>query len=267
MIVRGVDTDNYDGDIAVDRFSSLGLYHSVAFNIIGLEAMMPYARVQYDNSIASGLTVPCGYKFPYWKDDDLERMKGAAGFGIPVAIDCEWQTGMPGGVEATVERIHQCKDLLVSEGLYWGIYTGEWWWVPYTGNCEDFKDDNWWHAAYPYGNKLPPEDYLPDFTINYGGKTQATIRQYADCCYDEPGFDMNAMSVPDVAHDTTLDIMPGLDGMVTHGPYQIFYNAGVPIWRYGGTTPGATAKNRGGVWVFLRDNGAGQTYWSLQEGD
>lgn len=267
MLVRGIDTDNYDGPVSQDRFNALALFHDVKFNIIGLEAGTPYARVQEQGTLGAGMTIPCTYKFPYWVDSDLERMKIAAGFGYEVAIDCEYEKGMAGGVSATIERISKCRDVLRAEGRYWGIYTGEWWWGPYTGNSQLFKDDRLWHAAYPFGNKLPPEDYMPTLDVGYGGWTKATIRQYADTCYGEPSFDMNAMEIADPTHDSTLDIMPGLNGMVTHGAYQILYNSGVPIWRYGGVTPGATAKNFGGRWVWLRNSGTGQTYWSTEEGD
>lgn len=195
--MRGTDTDNYDGPIPENHFRLLKEQYGVDFNIIGLEAQMPFALDQKRNAEAAGIEVPLAYKFLYWQDNDLERMKQAAGFGLPIAIDCEYATGMA-NPEATVERIQQAKDLLISEGLYWGIYTGQWWWVPQTANSEAFKNDNLWHAGYPWGGgNLPPVEYRPNnFVVNYGGWVQSTIWQYADVCYgDELGpwaLDLNA---------------------------------------------------------------------------
>lgn len=194
--MRGIDTDNYDGDIPVAHFQRLHDVYGVRFNIIGLEAMEPYAASQAANSLAAGIAVPLHYKFLYWRDDDLERMKRASGFGRPVAIDCETGNGMPGGPAATVERILQARDVLKAEGQYWGIYTGQWWWPENTGNSQAFASDPLWHAAYPFGGgNLPPQLYIPtDFSVGYGGWTRATVFQYADTCYEDASWhlDLNA---------------------------------------------------------------------------
>lgn len=200
--MRGIDTDNYDGPIPVEHFEMLHRDYGVDFNIIGLEASMPYAFTQRQASEAAGIRVPLAYKFLYWTPNDLARMLDACRFGKPIAIDCEFAGGMAGGPGATVERIGQARELLKREGLYWGIYTGSWWWDPMTGDSQDFAGDQLWHAAYPFNRPgrppvLPPADYMPsDFSVNYGGWTQATIWQYADVCYgDELGpwdLDLNA---------------------------------------------------------------------------
>lgn len=195
-MIRGIDTDNYDGDVSVERFRNLYDNHSVRFNIIGCQVGddgKNYTNNQKANSLKAGLVVPYHYEFLYWNDNDIGRLQRAAGFGLPVLIDCETER-QGWGSQQYVERIHQGKEALIREGLYGGIYTGEWWWPGHTGNCQDFKNDVLWHAAYPFGSKhLPPEEYVLDFNTfhPYGGWTQPTIWQYADVCYDEPNFDMN----------------------------------------------------------------------------
>ncbi len=196
MMIRGIDSDNYDGEVPVHHFKWLYDTAAVRYNIIGLEARMPFAQQQKQACEEAGLVVPFAYKFLYWQDNDLERMKDSCRFGKPIAIDCEFDTDwLPSRV---LERILAAKDLLVREGLYWGIYTGQWWWVPKTGNSKVFAGDRLWHAAYPFGNQLPPLDYMPPaaMPVTYGGWSNATVHQYANQCYaDDAGpwaFDMNA---------------------------------------------------------------------------
>lgn len=198
MLVRGIDTDNYDGDVPVTHFEMLRRDFDVRFNVIGLEANTPYANQQREACKAAGIVVPFAYKFLYWTDNDLERMKRAAGFGELVAIDCEYDVPAGWAPERVVERIDAARQVLVAEGRYWGIYTGAWWWPAATRNWTGFSADRLWHAAYPFGNKLPPKDYMPPepTTVSYGGWTVANVHQYANNCYgDELGpwaFDLNA---------------------------------------------------------------------------
>lgn len=208
MIQRGIDTDNYDGDIPVSHFQRLHDRYAVRFNIIGLEARTPFAQAQRDNCEAAGIVVPFTYKFLYWTDDDLERMRAAAGFGLPVAIDCEAATSW--SATRVLERIALAKEVLVREGRYWGIYTGAWWWPGNTADSHLFSGDRLWHAAYPYGpGVLPPESYLPDLNTNvvYGGWGRPTIHQYADACYEDASWhlDMNAMDLNPVEEGETME--------------------------------------------------------------
>ncbi len=199
-VLRGTDSDNYDGDIPTAHWQKLHDQYGVRFNIVGLEAGMPFAAAQRDRALQAGIDTPFAYKLLYWTQNDLERLKAAAGFGKTIALDCEWQQGMQQGWGATIERIHQAKDLLMAEGLYWGIYTGSWWWVPNTGNCLDFKGDHLWNAHYSFGDGVvPPVDWLPsDFTVDYGGWTKAEVYQYADACYEDGPWhlDLNAYEEP-----------------------------------------------------------------------
>lgn len=203
-LVLGCDTDNFDGPVSVAQYQRF-YNNGGRFCIVGCQTGTDnknYTRLQMDNARAAGLQVPFLYEFLYWDGNDFDRMKHAASFGLPVAIDCEWQNGMPGGAAATVQRIQDAKALLQSLNAYWGIYTGAWWWPGNTGNSTAFAGDPLWHAAYPYGEgKLPPQGFLPDFSTfqPYGGWTKPTVQQFADVCYDEPTWDMNAMEVADVA--------------------------------------------------------------------
>lgn len=67
--------------------------------------------------------------------------------------------------------------------------------------------------------------------------------------------------------DPTLAYRPGLGGLHQVGQYQVLYSLGVPIWRYGGSLPGQTAKNFGGAWRWLRVKPDSTVYFSAEEGD
>lgn len=245
-IVLGIDTDNYDGDISVARFQhlySLG----VRFNIIGLEAGEPYAKAQWQNSVAGGLNVPFAYKFLYWRDDDLDRMKQAAQFGLPIAIDVEYENGMAGGLAATVQRIADARQILIDAGVYWGIYSSQSEWQRLTGNSQAFAGDKCWTANYPY-KAIPPVGYLPDFNSfpAFGGMV-GKVWQFSDQCYDEPTFDMNAME----EYGPVNLNADGSQRLVSEGEYIVLYNQNIPIKRWGGETPGQEQKDFGGVWYTV----------------
>lgn len=216
MIIRGIDSDNYDGPVPGGHYRRLHDEFAARFNILGLEAGMPYVTQQRVASLDAGLDVPFGYKFLYWQPSDLERMKQACAAQLPIAIDCEHPTNW--GAGQVEERILQAKDLLLLEGLYWGIYTGRPWWQQHTNDSIFLDRDRWWHASYPFGDKpptnLPPVEYpfdrigdeqlryaLMPGIKNYGGHDRCEVWQYANTCYlDELGewdFDMNVMWVPD----------------------------------------------------------------------
>jgi hypothetical protein len=206
MMIRGIDTDNYDGIIPVSHFQKLHDVYGVRFNIIGLEARMPFAKQQQDAGYAAGIDNPFAYKFPYWTEgngpnSDLERFKEVCAFGKPIAPDIEYEPGLPGGGGANVERMHQIKDLLLREGLFWGWYSSPEMWRRLTNNTLDFAGDKGWSASYPFARlneavpTVPPIDYMPSFDHfpSFGG-TVNEIWQYANACFEDGPWhlDLNA---------------------------------------------------------------------------
>lgn len=212
MLARAIDTDNYDGPVAIEDFQDLHDNSGVMEAIVGCQVGRDganYTEIQRDNARAGGLVVRFHYDFLYWANGDLERMKAAAGFGLPVYIDEEtvapgWSSGQ------IVERIAQAKDVLIAEGLFGGHYTNPGWWQTWTGNSQLFAGDPLWLATWPYGNGvLPPIDFLPNLipgSVSIGGMI-LQMQQYADVCYAvsnpktrPPGnFDLNVVSLPDPA--------------------------------------------------------------------
>lgn len=203
--MRGVDTDDYDLDVSVARFRNLYDHHGVRFNIVGCQVGADgrnYTAQQIANSHAAGLVVPLTYDFLFYAGEEgsqgLARMTHALGFGLPVAPDIEG-ADHPGGPAAMVALMHKAKALLSAAGLFWGWYSSPPEWSRLTANTQDFTGDKGWTAAYPFSTLtqavLPPPGYLPDFAKYpaFGGLLPV-YWQYADTCYDEPGFDMNAMN-------------------------------------------------------------------------
>lgn len=196
----GTDTDNFDGDVSVARYAALKAA-GAAFNIVGCETGLDgknYTALQIANSLEAGLLVPFTYKFPYWVDSDLDGFKRAVQFGYPVAMDLEYAEGMPGGKDATIDRVLQIRDYLISQGMYWGRYSGEWWLPGHMGDVPQMRGDRYWHAGYPWGmGKLPPAGWLPDFDTfhPYCGIQRPDVIQFADICWGEPTFDLNAMFI------------------------------------------------------------------------
>lgn len=256
-IVLGADTDNYDLAVSVEQYQRF-YNNGGRFCIVGCQTgddNKNYTLTQILNAQDAGLRGPFVYEFLYWDDKDMDRMGHAASFGLPVAIDCEWKTGMAAGPDATVQRIQEAKDLLISLNAYWGIYTGAWWWPGNTRNSQAFAADPLWHAAYPYGlGVLPPAGYLPDLNNfqSYGGWTKPTVHQFADVCIDEPTWDSNAMDLATSEDSSevhpeepmaTFNLWPdGSQRIEGDGEKITFYNKGLPVLVIGGDTPGQLAK-------------------------
>lgn len=229
--VRGIDTDNYDGNIPVEHFDLLHRKYDVDFNIIGLERPdLPFQEQQAVNSLGAGLAIPLCYKFLYWRDSDIENMKRAAGFGFPIAVDVEFGDGMPGGPEATVERIAEAKYTLLREGLYWGQYSNKYIWDRLTGGSMAFAGDRGWAAGYPFGEgRVPPTSWLPDFdTFTRFGGTKLEIIQYADACYEDGPWhlDLNCMLVQDAEENEVIQHVTISDEERAGAPFRSYLISG-----------------------------------------
>lgn len=137
-------------------------------------------RLQYAACRTAGMPVEALYVFVYWDEDDIRRVSDARSlaieFGLQVWLDCEWgKTGYPGtgtwapDAATLVGLIAAYKAQLGM--LYAGIYTGRWWWVPFTGDSHAFATDRLWHADYS----------PPDFAgfVAYGGWLRPVIIQYS----------------------------------------------------------------------------------------
>lgn len=150
------------------------------------------------------------YVFVYWDSEDSRRIAEAnqlaAEFGLPVWIDCEWdKVGFPGSGPAPnpatiLTLIQHYKDELGS--AYAGIYTGRWWWVPYTGDSQQFSGDKLWYAAYSTPSF---DDFHP-----FGGWVRPVIWQYSSDGTQGVNADLNLMEVVTVADPSVEECVQAL---------------------------------------------------------
>jgi hypothetical protein len=255
MPIRGIDTDNYDDIITVSHFQMLHDVYGVVFNIIGLESRQQFAKSHQQNGYQAGIDNPFCYKFLYGAANDIERLKVAAGFGKPLAVDIEAELNM--GVQANIQRMHEAKEALLQEGLFWGWYSSPNFWQVKTNNTMDFAGDKGWSATYPF-NGLPPVNYLPDFSNfpSFGGLLNE-VWQYSNKCYgDELGpwdLDMNAYEGPPVPAPVARQWLYGDEraGIEARGPQQVTWNNWIEVDILGdeaGLFPGQHWHNEGGIW-------------------
>jgi hypothetical protein len=212
---RGIDTDNWDGPVSTGRFQTLHDLWEVRFNIVGCQVgddQRNYTPQQIVSSEQAGLEVPFVYDFMHYAGktdaEDLERMKHAAGFGRPVAPDVEGDAHA-GGHLGMIQLLAEAKHQLEREGLFWGWYSSPPEWARLTGGTLAFAGDRGWTAAYPFSSAtqavLPPADYMPDFAHAPAfGQTLPIVWQYANICYGEPNFDMNAWNPAYLAGDDVM---------------------------------------------------------------
>lgn len=90
-----------------------------------------------------------------------------------VWLDCEQTDGWQDAA-STVSLIAQAREQVKARGLEVGIYTGAWWWQPYTDNEGGFWDLPLWLADYDYRPTLESA-HLP-----LGGWTSLHRKQYTD---------------------------------------------------------------------------------------
>lgn len=91
-----------------------------------------------------------------------------------------------------LDLIGEAVNAVEAAGYEAGIYTGRWWWIPYTGNSRRFAHLALWDAYYIHR--------LPDFDawLPYGGWTRPEIWQWHDTT-DLCGHSVDLNSLEDLA--------------------------------------------------------------------
>lgn len=276
----GIDCSNWGGVPSPETGRALRAA-GVEFAIVGTQNE-DVAREQLQCFKDAGIRVDV-YYYPLYDNLDGGRIdrarRLAQAFGCEyIWDDVEWSPG--DGLQPPAEKVAAGITARVGalmSDFRVGIYSSETQWPSMTRGLLDRQIDPavtpLWSAFYYYDRRVPDfRNFRP-----YGAWASPLIWQWHDTV-SLAGFsvDLNlwnpahlptAPGPPPAPRDETLDVVPGREGIYKVGGFQVLYNAGVPIWRYGGQTPGATAKNFGGQWIYLRNPGDGSARWTAEEGD
>lgn len=178
---RAVDCSNWNGPIPRATFEAMRA-EGVRTVICGTDGNPPLFPAQAVAARLAGLEVEA-YVYLYFGSggtayDVVERtnrkldMVDMDGHVKRVWLDCEDTTSGLGPSEL-VALIAGARDAVQARGYVCGIYTGAWWWVPYTGDSKGFWDLPLWAAQY--------DDVADvDAVTPFGGWQQAFRKQYTD---------------------------------------------------------------------------------------
>ena len=177
---KAIDISNWQGDLASSVFEAWKA-EGIQTVICGTDGAPPLFVPQADKAIAAGLNTEA-YIYLYFGQggaayDVVGRTEGKLDLigtvpGIKrVWIDCEdTSSGLqPADIVALIAG---ARDAVQARGYECGIYTGRWFWVPYTAGEKGFWDLDLWHADYTTGETLDMEPF--------GGWNVAYRHQYTD---------------------------------------------------------------------------------------
>lgn len=170
-------------------------------------------KAQYAVCQAGGLKVEALYTFVYWDEpNDIKRLQFALELAelwdLKVWLDCEWVTTnnhLLGWVDVPMPAAPAILGLIHTYVAQLGpriagIYTGRWWWVPYTRNSIEFSDLALWYADYMHG----PVDLLT--FISFGGWLRCKLWQYSEEGVDGITADLNVEADDIPLEDSTMMI-------------------------------------------------------------
>ncbi len=176
-----VDISNYQGNVSqqtFERWRDEGV-RTVICGTDGSQQFPVAFPAQVERARAAGLTTEA-YVYLYFSQgaDGVVRrtslkldMVAHVGGIHCIWLDCEDTTsGLPPAT--LVGIIAAARDAVLARGFECGIYTGRWWWEPYTANDRGFWDRPLWLAQY---NGVQTLDMEP-----LGGWTELHRKQYTD---------------------------------------------------------------------------------------
>lgn len=207
-----VDISNYQGNLSqqtFERWRAEGV-RTVVCGTDGSQQFPVVFPAQVERARAAGLAVEA-YVYLYFSQgaDGVVRrtnlkldMVAQVGGIRRIWLDCEDTTsGL--APAALVGIIAAARDAVLARGYECGIYTGRWWWEPYTANDRGFWDRPLWLAQY---NGVQTLDMEP-----LGGWTELHRKQYTDkgSLGGVSPLDLNIERVPDIVSASTVTTSSG----------------------------------------------------------
>jgi len=228
-----VDISNYGGELSADTVSAWK-DAGITRVIVGVARDTNLAHRQLRAAADGGMEVQAYcYMYPDSGPDTLLERVAIASHDITLSrvwVDFE-EDGL-GQQEAVCTWIQRCLE--AAEGRWpgkVGVYTGRWWWVPYTGNTERFCHYPLWVAQQDGDASL---SFAP-----FGGWQECAVKQYTNttefCGYS---VDLNFYEEDDVDEQARKDILvlkltQHLAGLALKGEWRDLANA----LKYVGVTP------------------------------
>lgn len=173
-----IDVSHWTGEVSTERLVCLKR-SGINRVIVGL-GRHELARRQLALAVSAGFEVEA-YVYLYFRGDVEARIEYAHKKVLKesevqrIWLDCEDTTsGL--SVTAIRGRIQAAITKAQALGYSVGIYTGRWWWVPYTGATEMFAHLPLWDADY---DRYPTTG---GFT-RYGGWEKRAVKQYRKDVY------------------------------------------------------------------------------------
>jgi GH25 family lysozyme M1 (1,4-beta-N-acetylmuramidase) len=174
MTVLGLDISNYTGPISKEQIACIkehGIRHVVVRLSLEGGAKIALARQQIDTLVAAGLDVS-GYVWCYlssWNPEQTIKDTIALLEGRPMKwlwLDAEDADEAVAGAGSNQRWLLRAIAEIRAQGKQPGIYTAGWFWRPYMGNSDTFKDIPLWVATFdkepdlggwrPFGGWSPP---------------------------------------------------------------------------------------------------------------
>jgi len=223
-----VDVSNWGGPLSAETVAAWKAA-AVGKVIVGIDlGHIPLAQQQLRAASDGGLEIEA-YRFCYWGTDirpSLQRIADAIQ-GLPVGrvwLDFEDQNAPENAHETICKWIQQNLDAGAALWEKVGCYTAAWWWNPYTGNSDRFKDWPLWVAQYDGDASL-------DFK-HFGGWTRCALKQYAGTTnFYGYSVDLNCYEEEDVTDEEARKLIAiqeakmQLSALAQSGKFQDLANA------------------------------------------
>lgn len=180
-MLKGLDISNYNGVPSPGQLQSWrdqGIQHVVVRASLERQELSDIAHQQLQVLGDAGFRLAV-YVWAYFSEDAVTTANEALSLYSEYSpdhywLDCEETDPRWAGTSPSqrVAWIHDFVGAVQAQGGKPGIYTGQWWWVPYMDNSAEFSDLPLWDAD--YDGVADDNDWS-----HYGGWSERAGKQYS----------------------------------------------------------------------------------------